>query len=156
MFNDQIPAPTSQDHFELFSIVEGLMIGVGVWIVTLAYLFVSNHAKKRKQKRYIRQVIQEQTSLILNAQPTPLPTGQTVPADVVRKTIFEELNNDMKEILDRGASHIDFEDILQIRKVFRMMNWAMNAGGQPRTPNRAVYQYTMVANLNKVSWLHIR
>lgn len=139
--------------FEPSVIAEGLMIGIGVWVVTLIYLFVTEVRKRAEERKYLRTLLKKQLDAIMDAQSITTPSGQVIQADVIRKTIYEELSSDVQEILDRGASHLPFDDKMKLRKIFRLMNWAMNAGGIERTPDVRVYETNLVGKLRKISWL---
>ncbi len=140
---------------EWSDITEGMMIGIGVSIVTGIAVLAREFMKKRQEKEYLRKILRSQLQAIINASDITTPNGQQILADQTRRAIFDELYRDIQEILNTGSSRIDFEDKIKIRKVFRTINWTFSAGGHPRLPNQQVYQNILVQGLKEISWLGI-
>lgn len=147
------------------SILTGVVQGLLLALILGAYHFVTEFLKKKAQRKYLNDIINDNLIKIFYAEDLepPYQGAQPIPADAVRRTFYEYLYRLVDSFLsDSTASNkITHQAKEKIRSPFNTINWAMNqadkkAGeGLGRIEGIKPYRNVLLESLKEIEWIEL-
>ena len=146
-------------------IIAGVSAGVIVAILVEAKRSFDFRMKRRKQIKYIRQIVEEHLELILSAQALPdlgidavsngLPEGFSL--DSVRGAYFAGLHRQLMETLEGRADTLTFDEKKEVRHAFGAFTLILPGSDtfNPPMPNVAGY-HQVFDKFEAIRWLQIK
>ena len=114
----------------MIDVTEGLIIGVGAGLTTTfilgMYHWFSRFLKRREQITYIREFIDTQIRLILDAIDVP-PSEilGLIPAGHVRFVYFSELQSELQVALSTRVTALTYKEVSSLQRVLTHIERAM-------------------------------
>lgn len=138
------------------SVVAGTTAGLAVALVLGINSWRGRRCARRDQIRYVRDLLLQGMAKIHHAQELPpfTPGGKPITADQVRHTHYTAMRRVLDATLDRRASEIKPEEIIDLNEALRLLDWIISSA-PGRIPGREQYYLTFDA-LSDLKWLGIK
>ena len=150
-------------------IVAGVSAGVILAILVESKRYVDFKMKRRRQIRYIRQIVEKFQELILSAQAVTITNivgddspaelrGQELPLDMVRGAYFGGTYREIVETLEGRADTLTFDEKRDVRGAFGAYNLILSGTDPfrpPGVPNEIAYHKIFDA-FEAIKWLKLK
>ena len=145
-------------------IIAGVSAGIIIAILVEAKRSFDFRMKRRKQIKYIRQIVEEHQELILSAQVIPVLGVDAVSNDLpegfsldVRGAYFTGWHREIMETLEGRADTLTFDEKKEVRYAFGAFTLILPGSDpfNPLMPNAAGY-HQVFDKFEAIRWLKIK
>ena len=141
------------------TVIQGIVTGLTISIILGGYTKIQKTIRRRKQIKYIRNMLSKSMNLIQQSKPFSDPEiNRSATAEQMMSLRYQELRRNIDPCLVNRSDEITYDEIKQITDTFFIIDWVLNDPffqEKRKIPELKLYR-RLFDELRVIKWLNLK